>query len=141
MGILNNLGTTTTTTVPFNGAPHVGLHGLLESHLAASLFWLPAHEVSLSRRRHRTTGIHGRFPTWAWAGWVGPVAYDVDNETEFFSQTLHYRTGKHKTRVLYLTLFITNLVGKRPDSWIFWPRKLKSQPYDEGGCIPYYWHV
>ncbi|TPX06707.1 uncharacterized protein E0L32_002203 [Thyridium curvatum] len=60
-------------------------HGLLEAQFEMALLWTSNLDVSLVRRRISATNgavirRYSQFPSWAWAGWDGPVEYLVDRD-------------------------------------------------------------
>jgi hypothetical protein len=64
-GILNMLSKSTGSAQRFN----CGLH---EEYFDLALLWIPSE-----RNRRRDVKLEGdvKYPTWSWAGWVGPVSY------------------------------------------------------------------
>ncbi|KAH7475029.1 hypothetical protein BFJ70_g13996 [Fusarium oxysporum] len=63
MGILNKFNMTSGISA------NIDAHGLLVDQLEKSLLWVALRETSLRRRR----GL----PSWSWAGWVGPIVYEI----------------------------------------------------------------
>ncbi|CAG7561987.1 unnamed protein product [Fusarium equiseti] len=53
----------------FNDTPNIKAHGMIGGLLELNLLWVPLKETSLRRREG--------FPSWSWAGWVGPVVYEI----------------------------------------------------------------
>lgn len=72
MGILNK----------FNVTPNIEAHGMIGEHLELDLLWVACKGTSLQRRKG--------FPSWSWAGWIGPVVYETTTWYLFNSQW-HFR--------------------------------------------------
>jgi hypothetical protein len=69
MGILNKFNMTSKT------AANIDAHGMLGGQLEKDLLWVALKETSLRRREG--------FPSWSWAGWVGPVVYEITHGNVF----------------------------------------------------------
>lgn len=83
--------------------------------LDISLLWYPVTDL-LQRRCAARAGdtLQGPFPSWSWAGWVGPVYYrDLVNISERTVSCLRWRQPED-SRVLYASEF-----GKNTP---FWPQ-------------------
>ncbi|KAF4345565.1 hypothetical protein FBEOM_515 [Fusarium beomiforme] len=65
MGILNKFSITPKT------AANIEAHGILSDLLEKALLWVSLKENSLQRREG--------FPSWSWAGWSGPVTYQIEH--------------------------------------------------------------
>ena len=69
MGILNK----------FDVTPNIEAHGMISGQLEQDLLWVALKETSLRRRKE--------FPSWSWAGWIGPVVYET---TTWGKSTRHW---------------------------------------------------
>ena len=72
MGILNK----------FNVTPNIEAHGMIGEQLELDLLWVARKETSLQRRKG--------FPSWSWAGWIGPVFYEATT-WDLFNSQWHFR--------------------------------------------------
>ncbi|KAF4944679.1 hypothetical protein FSARC_14607 [Fusarium sarcochroum] len=63
MGILNKFDVMSTTHA------NIEAHGILSDQIEKGLLWMPLGDTSLQKRNG--------FPSWSWAGWAGPVAYQI----------------------------------------------------------------
>ena len=92
-------------------------YGLTSATIDVALLWLPAKP--LKRRACLDDQDRHMFPTWSWAGWVGPIQYQlIDYERAYFPTPLvqSYQVNNNE-EILTLTLndqavFDTSKTGK-----------------------------
>ena len=86
--------------------------------LDISLLWHPAKALC---RRSGDGSRHGGFPSWSWAGWIGPIEYqflmNASERTILCATWLDGNQQYHQERPLPSTV-----TGRPPPSWPHWDK-------------------
>ncbi|KAF4439759.1 HET-domain-containing protein [Fusarium austroafricanum] len=90
MGILNKFNVVSVTSA------NIEAHGILGDHFEKGLLWVPLKETSLQRR--------AGFPSWSWAGWVGPVSYEIVHTVRFNTVEWTFRPPSPSVKMGALTM-------------------------------------
>ncbi|KAK4110886.1 HET-domain-containing protein [Canariomyces notabilis] len=106
------------------------LYGLTQSELDYCLCWEPAGAI-----KRRICARGAKFPSWSWAGWLGPVHYRWKNRLSRV-RWVHHETGERLTSDDYRSPSPGN--GSETDGRLAWRQEWTDQRARSG--FRYFYH-